>query len=98
MLTLDATEHIPLSASDEGLCLTMSSVEKLRLEPVEYFHVADRDELSVRAFCEVMVRGKPYLADKITGSLYLEETGLCITGQLRITGPAEKPTRKQARK
>lgn len=98
MHNLDAADQIRLSSSDEGLCLTMSSVEKLRLEPVEYFHVADRDELSVRAFCKVMVRGKPYLADKITGSLYREETGQCITGQLRITGPAEKPARKQARR
>ena len=59
--------------------------EQVRKSKSFKIHVKTPLGINLRSFCFVLVNGKRFLADVITGSLYSTMTGYCMsTQQLRL--------------
>jgi hypothetical protein len=89
--------NLPVFKVDqEFFCLDVASIKRAVKSGTAWMQVESTDGIVMRkmARCNLRRHGdKVYLADVVTGTLYREDTGLCMTSSSRrVTGPGEEPT------
>lgn len=89
-----------LKLDDEAACLasiSMQSVSKAKYQLMRVMSsFGDSTIKAVR--CTIKGWQGIYLADRVTGTLYREEDGVCLTSTARrIVGPADKPAKVGAK-
>lgn len=75
--------------SAEGCVLQTDLHLLLGAQQVQRWRWSSWDEPRLKAYTRLMVQGKRYLADRVTGTVYDEVSGLCSTHNLRLMDPEE---------
>lgn len=82
-----------LKLDNESLCLSSNSIREIFKRQHALMHVESTfGDSTIKAVrCKIKGWDGIYLADRVTGTLYRENDGSCLTSSFRrITGPAEK--------
>lgn len=82
-----------LILDDEAAVLAKISMQPIRRAKYQLMHVTSRygDSTIQAVRCTIKGWKGIYLADRVTGTLYREEDGTCLTSTARrIVGPADK--------
>lgn len=84
-----------LTVDQEFFCLDLSSIKRAVKSDTSWMAVECVDGVVMRkmARCNLRRHGdKVYLADVVTGTLYREESGQCVTSSTRrVIGPGDEP-------
>jgi hypothetical protein len=93
---------VRLKLSTEGDCLDALSVSAIRARRTAHVRMAHTDHagtVTQRKFFPCEIGGVAYQADVVTGSLYVTETGRCLTSDAMHLGDGVPvPTKPAARR
>ena len=89
-----------LKLDDEAACLAAISMQAIAKAKYQLMRVMSSfGDSTIKAVrCTIKGWQGIYLADRVTGTLYREEDGVCLTSTARrIVGPADKPVKAGAK-
>ncbi len=88
-----------LKLDNEAACLSAGSMQSVSKAKYQLMRVMSSfGDITIKAVrCTIKGWQGIYLADRVTGTLYREEDGVCLTSTARrIVGPADKPIKAGA--